>query len=246
MIAMLIADSRPRERSAIAQEAHEQAARHTEEYWNWIECGDEGQLKEILSSDPRLQMACVDITMRNAVEMARQIRLKSEETYMIIVADSTISPTVYMRPSIGAESLLLRPLDDVQIREVLNEAVGTYAKRFLNSDSRKVFVLESRGMRELIEYDRIVYFESREKKLFCNIGDEEYSFYGTLDQLEEQLCDSFIRCHRSFLVNCNKIERISLSRNIVELEGDISLPLSRSCKPAIREFLKNSPVRETG
>lgn len=237
MISMLIADGYAKERRAISLEAHEQAARHTDEYWKWMECGDEQALKKLLGEDPRLHLACLDITMQNAVDSAKKIRARSDETYMILVADMTIPPTVYMRPSIGAESLLLRPLDLAQIREVLSEAVGTYARRFLNSDNRKVFVLENRGSRELIEYDRICYFESREKKLFCNTGSEEYAFYGTLDQLEEQLGDSFIRCHRSFLVNRSKIERVFLSRNCLELEGGIELPLSRSCKPAIRDFL---------
>lgn len=175
--------------------------------------------------------------MNGAVESAKKLRSRSAETYMILVADITVPPTVYMRPTIGAESLLLRPLDRFQIRDVLSEAVGTYARRYLQADVRKVFVLENRGCRELIEYDRISYFESREKKLFCNTGDTEYAFYGTLDQLAEQLDESFIRCHRSFLVNKKKIVRIFLSKNIVELEGDVELPLSRSCKPAIRDFM---------
>ena len=196
------------------------------------------KLKKLIEEDPRLHLVCLDLSMRDAVDSAKKLRSRSSETYMILVADMAIPPTVYMRPSIGAESLLLRPLDFAQIREVLSEAIGTYAKRFLNADDRKVFVLERKSFRELIEYDRICYFESREKKLFCNTGFEEYSFYGTLDLLQEQLGDAFIRCHRSFLVNKKKVVRVFLSQNLLELEGNIELPLSRSCKPAIKEFLK--------
>lgn len=241
MIAMLIADSLTRERRAISYEAHEQAARLTEEYWEWMECSDDRELKNLVAADPRLHLACVDITMTDAVDMAKEIRAHSREVYMILVADMSVSPAVYMRPTIGAESLLLRPLDDRQIRDVLSEAIETYVKRFLDTGERKVFVLENRGVRELIEYDRICYFESREKKLFCNTGEEEYPFYGTLDQLQEQLGDAFIRCHRSFLANAKKIERVFLSQNYMELEGDIELPLSRSCKPAIKEYIKQNP-----
>ena len=83
---------------------------------------------------------------------------------------------------------------------------------------------------------RILY-ESREKKLFCNTGDEEYPFYGTLDQLAEQLGEDFVRCHRSFLANRKKIERVYLSGNVIELKGNISLPLSRSYKPEVKKML---------
>lgn len=235
---MLIADGRRGERRAISAEAHEQAARHTEEYWEWMECSDVKDLQKLLEKDPRLHLACLDVTMEDAVDCAKEIRSRSSETYMILIADLTVSPAIYMRPTIGAESILLRPLDAGQIREVLSEAIGTYARRYLNADERKVFIIETRGIRELIEYGRICYFESREKKLFCNTGAEEYPFYGTLDQLEEQLGDSFIRCHRSFLANKKKVTRAFLSQNILELEGGIELPLSRSCKPVVREFLK--------
>lgn len=241
MISMLIADSYAKERRAISTEAHEQAAWQTEDYWEWLECANDRELRDLLAGDPRLHISCLDITMQNAVEMAKEIRTRSSEVYMILVADMTISPAVYMRPTIGAESLLLRPLDGGQIREVLSEAIGTYARRFLKADETKFFVLENRGTRELISYDRICYFESREKKVFCNTGTEEYPFYGTLDQLQEQLGEAFIRCHRSFLANKRKVLRVFLSQNIMELDGEIEIPLSRSCKPAVREFLKQNP-----
>ena len=53
MIAMLIADSRTKERRAISFEAHEQAARQTEEYWEWMECSDDSELKKLVAEDPR-------------------------------------------------------------------------------------------------------------------------------------------------------------------------------------------------
>ena len=167
MISMLIADCNAKERRAISLEAHEQAAKHTDEYWNWLECADENALEKLLEDDPRLHLVCLDITMRDGVNSAKEIRSRSKRTYMILVADMSIPPTVYMRPSIGAKSLLLRPLDLSQIREVLSEAVGTYVKRFLDNGNQKVFILENRGLKEVIEYDRISYFESREKSCFA-------------------------------------------------------------------------------
>lgn len=243
MIAMLIVDTRQKERRAIFMEAREQAAKHTEEYWEWIECTDGKELRALLKKNPRMHLVCLDVTMPEALDCAKEIRSRSSNTYMILIADMTVSPSLYMRPTIGAESLLLRPLDGKQIRDVISEAVCTYANRFLNREDTSVFVLESKGTRELIEFNHICYFESREKKLFCNTKDEEYPFYGTLDQLQEQLGNIFIRCHRSFLVNRKKIVRVFLSQNLLELEGEIELPLSRSCKPAIKEFLNQNPGR---
>ena len=76
-----------------------------------------------------------------------------------------------------------------------------------------------------------------EKKVFLNTGDMEYPFYDTLDQLEERLTGRFLRCHRSYLVNRNKISKVYLSQNILTLEGGEEIPLSRSYKPAVKQFM---------
>ena len=73
---------------------------------------------------------------------------------------------------------------------------------------------------------------------FLNTGMEEYGFNDTLDRLETELEEGFIRCHRSFLVNKTMIESVWLSQNRQMLEDDIEIPLSRSYKPLIKEFLE--------
>lgn len=73
--------------------------------------------------------------------------------------------------------------------------------------------------------------------MYLNTDTEEYAFYDTLDELTKRLSDGFIRCHRSFLVNKNKIEKVFLSQNRLVLEEDFEIPLSRSYKPALKEYL---------
>ena len=73
--------------------------------------------------------------------------------------------------------------------------------------------------------------------MFLNTGDMEYPFYDTLDQLEERLAGRFLRCHRSYLVNRSKISKVYLSQNILTLDSGEELPLSRSYKPAGKQFM---------
>ena len=143
-----------------------------------------------------------------------------------------------MRPAIGAESLLLKPLSAAQIQEVLSEAVRAYLDRFYRPDEKKVFVIEHKGGRSLVDYENIYFFESREKRVYLNTETEEYGFYDTLDQLETRLLGGFMRCHRSFLVNKKKIVKVFLSQNRLILENDFEIPLSRSYKPAVKAYLE--------
>ena len=146
----------------------------------------------------------------------------------------------YMRPAIGAQSLLLKPLEEESVKEVLDETIRSYVSKFREKNDEQYFVVETRGERELFSYDRIMYFEAREKKVFLNTGNMEYPFYDTLDQLETRLSDRFMRCHRGFLVNKSKISRVYLSQNLVVLIGGEEIPVSRSYKPSMKQYMSGA------
>jgi DNA-binding LytR/AlgR family response regulator len=246
MIAMLIADHPDTERRQLLREAGWQAARSTDDDWKWIECGSSGELEKIAEKGDKLDLVCLDLTMQTTEQVlaaAGRIRQTCPTAHMILVANSRISPVRYMRPSISAQSLLLKPLDMESVKEVLAESVNAYIARFKSRDDEQYFVVETRGERELIPMDRIRFYETREKKVFLNTGDREYPFYDTLDQLEERLSEKFLRCHRSYLVNKARISKVYLSRNLLVLDEGEEIPLSRSYKPQVKQFMEEGLKR---
>ena len=140
---------------------------------------------------------------------------------------------------------MIKPLSRAQVEEVLDEAIHSYSDRFLGT-AESSFVLESQGSRELIDYSRIFYFESRDKKIYLNTSVSEYGFYDTLDQLENRLEQRFLRVHRSFLVNRSKIRKVRLSDNQMFLEDNVVIPVSRTYKKAIRMFLEERQQDASG
>ncbi len=240
MIAMLIADNPEAERKVLLSESKWQAARLTEDDWQWMECSNTAELEKLISTDQKLDIMCIDITMQTtdqALTAAEKLRNAHPTAHMILIANNRISPIRYMRPSISAQSLMLKPLDNESVKSVLAESITSYVSKFSEKNEDSYFVVETRGERELIPYSRILYFEAREKKVFVNTGEMEYPFYDTLDHLEERLSERFLRCHRSFLVNKGKISKVYISRNTMILSGGEELPLSRSYKAAIKGFM---------
>lgn len=238
MIVMVISDESEKERQYIVRYSKDMAGKYTDESWKMIQCAAPEELRELVQKKIPADMICVDITMQDALDMVREMRKAAPAAYIILIASAAISPVIYMRPSIGAESLLLKPLSEAQIQEVLAEAISTYAGRFYQPDDSKVFVVENGGERSLIDYERIYFFEARDKRVYLNTDAEEYGFYDTLDRLEESLNEEFLRCHRSFLVNKNKIAGVCLSQNRITLKEGFEVPLSRSYKPSVKEYLK--------
>lgn len=235
---MLVSDESSKERQYIVSYAKDLAGKWTDEYWKMLQCTSLSELEEMVKQKIRTDIICVDITMEGALELTKELRKQMPSSYIILIASPRISPAVYMRPAIGAESLLLKPLTEEQVREVLSEALRTYIDRFLCPNEKKVFVIEHKGGRALIDYGNIYFFESREKRVYLNTEAEEYGFYDTLDELQEKLEDGFIRCHRSFLINKSKIVNVFLSQNRIILKNEFEIPLSRSYKPVIKAYLE--------
>ncbi len=60
----------------------------------------------------------------------------------------------------------------------------------------------------------------------------------TLSQVEERLSrHSFYRCHRQYIVNLNRIERINTIDRTVILEEDHEVPYSRSRKKELIDMI---------
>jgi DNA-binding LytR/AlgR family response regulator len=142
----------------------------------------------------------------------------------------------YLRPSILPTALLLRPFSRPQCEQVLSELIGSYCSRFKSREDEEVFLIETREGNQRVPLSQISYVEAREKKIFICTRSESFGFYDTVDHMLETLPDNFLRCHRSFIVNMDKVKKVHLSDNMIELDTGETVPLSRSCKKAVREY----------
>lgn len=84
----------------------------------------------------------------------------------------------------------------------------------------------------------ILYFESNDHYIFLHMQDETYRFRGKLNDIEKQLnCDFFVRCHASYLVNCQYVRVIG--RDKLLLRNDIWIPISRNKLDATQNIFMN-------
>ena len=210
--------------------------RLSDEDWEFQGIEDSARLSAYLEKDPVIHIACVDVAAESGIMAAEQLRKSNKEMFIIILSDPGISPMIYIRPTILAGSLLLRPLDPKRVRDTMAEALRDYLRRLGSGESTGSFQVYTGEGRLLLPLRQILYFESRNKTIYVNTGVREYSFYDTLDHIGEQLGESFVRCHRSFLVAKNRIKKVRLSENTIVLDSDYEIPLSRSCKTAVKEL----------
>lgn len=94
------------------------------------------------------------------------MRSTNKDMSILLIVDLSLSPATYIIPSIMAASLLIRPFDRAAVKNVLDTVLKDYCEYFEQEDGGKSFVVETREGKRLVPYSGIVYFESRNKKIF--------------------------------------------------------------------------------
>ncbi|AZB00543.1 DNA-binding response regulator [Chryseobacterium joostei] len=109
-------------------------------------------------------------------------------------------------------------------------------ERFIFSDEVDAhFFVKSSGQQHKISFKDILYVESIKDYVNIRTSDEEYIVLDTLKSMESQLSDRFVRIHKSFIINMDKIKSIG-ARKLMLSEQEI--PIGDSYRANLLEKLK--------
>lgn len=231
---MIVYDPHAEELELMKKLIRQAAAALTEEKWNMEFFAKREQVAAFLRDRPLLDLVCYDVAPKGSIDDLERIRKDYQKMKLLLIADPAMSPMEYIRPTILASSLLIRPISPAQAREQLMELVEQFCSQPSHGQEESL-VIETREGRTYVPLAQIYYFEAREKRIYVRLKKQELAFYETMEHLAERLPDYFARCHRSFIVSRQKIRRVMLSKSLIELEQGIQIPLSRSYKPAFKE-----------
>lgn len=128
---------------------------------------------------------------------------------------------------------LKKPLTSEKIKKAYEKSLS-----IINEENKYLVVINQKGMRKIYIND-IYYIESEGRLINFHLKKDYISTYKKLSEVEEELGNFFIKCHKSYLVNIKKIENYSLAR--VTLDNGITIPISRSnqkkCKQIVFKYL---------
>lgn len=236
MISAMIYNPHTQERESLLKALRQAAAVLTEEKWQIEYFDKREQLDAFLKEDMLLDLMGYDVSGHGSISHLEQLRSRYQEPLLLLIADASMSPMEYIRPTILASSLLLRPLTPEKLRSAITELVENLMDQH-QQGGEETLLVETREGKTYVPFSKIYYFEAREKKIYVRLQKQELTFYDTIENLSGRLPEMFIRCHRSFIVNKLRIQKVMLSKSVIELEQGMELPLSRSYKPAFKELL---------
>lgn len=108
-------------------------------------------------------------------------------------------------------------------------------KMGLEEDIGRTLILQSRGQKQKIRFSAIRYIESVGRKLLLYTDDGPFETYMTVEDALSKLPPHFVQCHRSYIVNTDRIEKYSAEG--VLLTGRELVPISRTYQKKMKEIL---------
>ena len=191
------------------------------------------ELVDITLSKERIDILITDIVMPegqpSGIDVVRRLFPKGCGTQVIYVS-GYLDKALDVYPS-NHIFFLLKPIEEDRLKEALSLALDTIAS------SRPPMLRIKVGHKErLINTATISYLRSELRIVTIYCGDSKVETYAKLSDLMSQLPDSFVRCHRSYVINL--ANTVSLEEDHVLLRDGTQIPISRRrAKDAQRALL---------
>lgn len=104
--------------------------------------------------------------------------------------------------SINIFSYLLKPVNLENITKIMN--------KYFNSKKNKLITLKAKGLDNIISINDIHFIESKARQVFIHKENGKIdNYYYQLDEIEKIInSPNFLRTHKSYLINMDKIDKI--------------------------------------
>ena len=163
----------------------------------------------------------------DGITLAKRLRAVSENVQIVFLT----SHIEYALEGYEVNALryLVKPVDMNKLSEVLK-----YIQDKKNN-SRQIMIKQE-GEDIVIDISDVIYMESMDKNVRIVTSKSEYITRYNISDYEEELKNSgFLRIHRGYLISLSKVKKIV--KNDVVMDGDISLPVSRSNIKTLKDAL---------
>lgn len=163
----------------------------------------------------------------DGIQTARELRRRRDRGLIVYV-------TGFMDyVQTGYEVKAFRYLLKSQIQQDLGKVLLDIRKELTGEDC---FSFQRNKETLCVKQRDILYLESDRRlvHIHCDQGQED--FYGSLDKVAEELAGAgFLRCHKSYLVNMDRVKTFSGEQLV--LENGCVLPVSRAYGKAVKKEL---------
>jgi two-component system LytT family response regulator/two-component system response regulator LytT len=181
-------------------------------------------LELIKEKSPDLVFLDIQMGGKTGLEVAKELMdLELEPIIVFITAYDEYALDAF---TVNAVDYLLKPYEEERLIKLINRIKPLYFKEQAIEEKltdliekirdkgriskiEKLAVRTNKGNLKLLEYNDIILLYTHDSKVYVKTYDQEYQIDLSLSELEDRLKQAeFLRVHRSYLINLNKIKEI--------------------------------------
>ncbi|MCH1983272.1 LytTR family DNA-binding domain-containing protein [Ruminococcus sp. OA3] len=187
------------------------------------------ELMKEIRRGKKFDLLILDVMMpeQDGMELARCLRGEKRETAIVFISSNR--DMALQGYEVSAARYLAKPLKRDRLKEAV---VFCYGQKRRNEE----LLIPVNGIMKRISAKEIYYIEINGRKSRIVQEDNEWNTSLSIDELEKMLSGlEFIRCHKSFLVNCCHVHAFGTSS--MELADGRQIPVSKHrIKEVRKEF----------
>ena len=181
----------------------------------------------------KVDVLILDINLKSEMtgcDIANVVRKKNKDVYIIFTTGHL--EYALMAYKYKTFDYLPKPIVDEKLEEtilrLMDDMKRTPAK-----------FIKLNNNRTIINQDEVNYIKKDGMKLVFCTNSRTYETYSSFNKIESCLPDNFVRCHKSYIVNIDKISDIDSNKNTILFSPNESCSIGAKYKNNILEVLKN-------
>lgn len=207
--------------------------------------------EELLKSNaarmPDILFLDIQMSGRNGMEIAKDLRRQHKDTVLIFV--TALSEYVYEAFDVNAFHYLVKPFSKEKLWEVLGKALQQLQKQAeIEAERQKTerhpcqpetspaILVKRGGLSTKVFLSDIIYAEVFNRKVMLHTVNGNIEYYGKLTDLSEQAGADFYRTHRAYLVNLKYVEKYNATT--VWLEQGTALLSKKQFAGFVRQYMQ--------
>ena len=167
---------------------------------------------------------------KTRLEFAEMIKKKNKDIYLIFTTghlEYAMLAYKFKTFDYIAKPFTTERLEDTVVR--LFEDIHGLPTKYLKIDNKNT----------IIDENEIEYIKRDGMKVVFHTSFNDYDTYSSFNKLQDSLPNNFIRCHKSFVVNINKIKNVDFVENRVYFENNSFCEIGPKYKKSLIGVFEN-------
>lgn len=176
---------------------------------------------------------------RLAIRLGRFAMMLNRDHYIVYIIKERSELESVLSYCARSAGILLCPPEEQAMQRVLTPVLEDYRRLYGDTpaEDERFISLKAEGKMIRMRMGDICTVQAVNKMIEFRTMKETVAVYASMSAAEAMLDDSFIRCHRSYLINRNMIQYVAFRQMIIHMMDGTEVPLARSYKEKMHDSM---------